>query len=233
MTRSARPLRALAALASLALGALVLYAALSLPPAQAELSAAVDEAMERSGVTHRVTAVLLGFRGWDTCLEVTVLLLAVLGIARADGRPASERTGVDRADRADRAIEPPLAWLVRLAVPALVLGAGHVLLVGSSGPGGAFQAGSLLAAASVLLILAGHGTVQRIPEPARRGLWVAGVGAFVVAGGLALLRGRLLLELPPATAGAWMLGIEVAVTAAIATGLASLFAAARAVGGSR
>lgn len=230
MTRSARPLRALAALASLALGALVLYAVLSLPPAQAGLSAAVDEAMGRSGVTHRVTAVLLGFRGWDTCLEVTVLLLAVLGIARADGRPASERTGVDRADRA---IEPPLAWLVRLAVPALVLGAGHVLLVGSSGPGGAFQAGSLLAAASVLLILAGHGTVQRIPEPARRGLWVAGVGAFVVAGGLALLRGRLLLELPPATAGAWMLGIEVAVTAAIATGLASLFAAARAVAGSR
>lgn len=230
MTRSARPLRALAALASLALGALVLYAVLSLPPAQAELSAAVDEAMERSGVTHRVTAVLLGFRGWDTCLEVTVLLLAVLGIARADGRPAPERASVDRADRA---IEPPLAWLVRLAVPALVLGAGHLLLVGSSGPGGAFQAGSLLAAASVLLILAGHGTVQRIPEPARRGLWVAGVGAFVVAGALALLRGRLLLELPPATAGAWMLGIEVAVTAAIATGLASLFVAARTAGGTR
>lgn len=230
MTRSARPLRALAALASLSLGALVLYAVLSLPPAQAELSAAVDEAMERSGVTHRVTAVLLGFRGWDTCLEVTVLLLAVLGIARADGRPAPERPSVDRPERA---IDPPLAWLVRLAVPALVLGAGHVLLVGSSGPGGAFQAGSLLAAASVLLILAGHGTVQRIPEPARRGLWVAGVGALVVAGALALLRGRLLLELAPATAGAWMLGIEVAVTAAIATGLASLFVAARTARGTR
>lgn len=230
MTRSARPLRVLAALASLALGALVLYAVLSLPPTPAGLSAAVDEAMERSGVTHRVTAVLLGFRGWDTCLEVTVLLLAVLGIARADGRPASDRSSVDRADRA---VEPPLAWLVRLAVPALVLGAGHVLLSGSSGPGGAFQAGSLLAAASVLLILAGHGTVRRLPGPARRGLWVAGVGAFVVAGALTLLRGRLLFELPPAIAGAWMLGIELAVTAAIATGLASLFAAARAAGGSR
>lgn len=230
MRRSARPLRALAALASLALGALVLYAALSLPPPQADLSAAVDEAMERSGVTHRVTAVLLGFRGWDTCLEVTVLLLAVLGVARADGRPSSERSSVDRADRA---VELPLAWLVRLAVPALVLGAGHVLLVGSSGPGGAFQAGSLLAAASVLLTLAGHGTVQRLPEPARRGLWVAGVGAFVVAGALTLLRGGLLLELPQATSGAWMLGIEVAVTAAIATGLASLFVAARAAGGTR
>lgn len=230
MTRSARPLRALAALASLALGALVLHAALSLPPAPTEISSAVDEAMERSGVTHRVTAVLLGFRGWDTCLEVTVLLLAVLGIARADGRPASERSAVDRADRA---VEPPLDWLVRLAVPALVLGAGHVLLVGSSGPGGAFQAGSLLAAASVLLTLAGHGTVQRLPESVRRGLWVAGVGAFVVTGALTLVRGRLLLELPPSTAGAWMLGIEVAVTASIATGLASLFVAARAAGGTR
>lgn len=230
MTRSARPLRVLAVLASLTLGALILYAVFSLPPPQAELAAAVDEAMERSGVTHRVTAVLLGFRGWDTCLEVTVLLLAVLGIARADGRPAPEHPG---ADRADRAIELPLAWLVRLAVPALVLGAGHVLLVGSSGPGGAFQAGSLLAAASVLLNLVGHGPVQRLPEPARRGLWVAGVSAFVVAGALTLLRGRLLLELLPGTAGAWMLAIELAVTAAIATGLASLFVAARTAGRTR
>lgn len=181
--------------------------------------------MGQSGVTHRVTAVLLGFRGWDTCLEVAVLLLAVLGVARADERSAWARPSMHRA------IEPPLAWLVRLVVPALVLGAGHILLVGSSGPGGAFQAGSLLAAAAVLLTLGGHDTVQRVPEVWRRGLWIAGVGAFVLAGALTLLRGRLLLELSPSTAGPWMLGIEVGVTAAIATGLASLFIAARAAGG--
>ena len=219
-----RPLRALAAAGSLAVGALVVSAIVSLPPPRGELATAVEDAIGQSGVTHRVTAVLLGFRGWDTCLEVAVLLLAVLGVARADERLATARPDLHRA------IEPPLAWLVRLVVPALVLGAGHILLVGSSGPGGAFQAGSLLAAAAVLLTLGGHDPVHRLPEVWLRGLWIAGVGAFVLAGALTLLGGRLLLELSPGTAGTWMLGIEVAVTAAIATGLASLFIAARAAG---
>ncbi len=35
--------------------------------------------MDRSGVTHPVTAVLLNFRGYDTLLEVAVLLIALVG----------------------------------------------------------------------------------------------------------------------------------------------------------
>jgi multisubunit Na+/H+ antiporter MnhB subunit len=225
VSRHTRSLRALAAVASATLGALVLYAVFSLPPPHTELAAAVDDAMGRSGVTHRVTAVLLGFRGWDTCLEVGVLLLAVLGVTRADARFSAARPSVDPF------VEPPLAWLVRLVVPALVLGAGHILLVGTSGPGGAFQAGSLLAAAGVLLTLGGHDVLRRLPAAWLRGFWVAGLGVFVLTGALTLLRGRLLLELDTDTAAAWMVAIELGVMGAVATGLAWLFLAARDAGG--
>jgi multisubunit Na+/H+ antiporter MnhB subunit len=223
--RSGRSLRALGALASVALGALLVFAVVSLPPPHAELANAVEQATDRAGVRHEVTAVLLGFRGWDTCLEIAVLLLAVVGIT-GSGEPRK----VDGVE-SESAVELPLTWLVRIVVPALILGAGHLLLLGASAPGGAFQAGSLLAAAAVLLIFGGHRPHRRVPDTLLRSLWIAGVGAFLLAGALSLFGGRLLLELPAETAGVWMLGIEAGVTAAIATGLASLFVAARAAEG--
>ncbi|MCX4194600.1 Na(+)/H(+) antiporter subunit B [Methylobacterium organophilum] len=111
---------------------------------QPGLPAQIDASLAQSGVEHPVTAVLLNFRAWDTLLELAVLLLALLG-ARQLGTLQPQLS------------EPwPLlrAWARTLA-PLLVLAGGYVLWRGAASPGGAFQAGALLASGIVLLRLAG------------------------------------------------------------------------------
>ena len=93
-----------------------------------------------SGVTNPVTAVLLNFRAYDTLLELAVLLAALLGIfALGPARPGFKEGG------------PVLDGLIRWLVPLLVVTGGYLLWVGAHAPGGAFQAGALLAAAAVLM----------------------------------------------------------------------------------
>ena len=55
----------------------------------AGLGEQVAARMPESGVRSPVTAVLLNFRGYDTFLEMLVLLLAVLGVRSAAPLPAS------------------------------------------------------------------------------------------------------------------------------------------------
>ena len=62
------------------LGLALVWAILELPPPRVHLPGQVLTQLEASGVTHPVTAVLLNFRGYDTLLEVVVLLLALLGV---------------------------------------------------------------------------------------------------------------------------------------------------------
>ncbi|MDF1529204.1 MAG: DUF4040 domain-containing protein, partial [Sedimenticola sp.] len=56
------------------------YALLSLPEIADGLTLNVKEKMAQSGVKNPVTAVLLNFRGYDTLLEMVVLLLALLSV---------------------------------------------------------------------------------------------------------------------------------------------------------
>lgn len=106
------------------------------------LPARVAEEMPQSGVTHPVTAVLLNFRSWDTFLELAVLLVALLA-ARTALRPTV-------AQRQPWTVL--LAWSRSLA-PLLIVVGGFVLWRGATAPGGAFQAGALLAAGAVMLRL--------------------------------------------------------------------------------
>ena len=64
------------------------WAILDLPAPGRALPAALAAHMDASGVEHPVTAVLLNFRGYDTLLEVAVLLLALLGMWAARGTEA-------------------------------------------------------------------------------------------------------------------------------------------------
>src|SRR5690242_11443125 len=77
MNRSARA----AVMVSAAGSAVVLIAAMvEMPSPEVRLPEMVTAKMKQSGVEHPVTAVLLNFRGYDTLLEVAVLLLALLGV---------------------------------------------------------------------------------------------------------------------------------------------------------
>lgn len=169
-----------------------------------------------SGVSNPVTAVLLNFRGYDTLLELAVLLAALLGILAL----GPERGGYAPAG-------PVLAGLARWLVPVLILTGGYLLWVGAHAPGGAFQAGAGLAAAGVILRLAGYRTAGLPQGLALRALSLAGVAVFLAVGLALLVAGRPFLGFPPAWAGTLILVIESAATLAIGATLALAFIGGR------
>jgi multisubunit Na+/H+ antiporter MnhB subunit len=116
----------------LALAAGLGYAVLSLPDQAQGLQGAVADQLKKSGVSNPVTAVLLNFRGYDTLLEMVVLLLALLGVWSLGAQPAV-------CTESDPG--PVLDTLTRLLVPVLVLVATYLLWAGAHAPGGHFRLG--------------------------------------------------------------------------------------------
>jgi len=193
------------------------YAILNLPSHAVGLSLQVAENIEASGVSNPVTAVLLNFRAYDTLLEMAVLLLAVLGIWSLAVVPESRES------------EPGavLDMLSRLLVPLLILVSGYLLWVGGHAAGGAFQAGSVLAAAGVLLLLTGWRPSARFAGWPLRFSLILGLAIFVIVAVLMLLLGESFLELPLLHASALILMIEAAAALSIGITLASLFLGSR------
>ena len=123
--------------------AVVLLRALwALPAVPLHLGDAVAGKMDQSGVSHPLTAVLLNFRGYDTLLEIGVLLMAGLAALAVSGKADA----TPRAELLDRPavllglmrVLVPVTWRARLAlclgflvfllVSALVMGHGRELL---------------------------------------------------------------------------------------------------------
>lgn len=209
-----RGLAAIVVLLAAALGAALGAAMLGLPAFAVRLPGAVAANLADSGVEHPVTAVLLNFRGYDTLLEVAVLLLALVGVlalARPHAAPAAPA-------------HPVLLTLARLLAPLMVLVAGYLLWIGAYAPGGAFQAGAVLAAAGVLLRLAGLLPGWAEPGLMLRSGLVLGLVVFVAVAA-ALLGDGSLLQYPPAAASALILLIEAGLTLSIGLTLAGLYLA--------
>jgi len=204
-------------LLALVLLAVVGAAALSLP-APGGLTAEALGALPRSGVTNPVTAALLNYRGYDTLLEVAVLLLAVIAVWSLD---------VAWTGGADLERSPMLAMLLRLVLPILVVAAGYLLWIGAFAPGGAFQGGALLAGGGVLALLGGLGKRLARHERALRAGLAAGLLVFAgVAGGTLGVTGEL-VGYPEASAKWWILLIESAALVSIGLTLASLYLGGR------
>lgn len=209
--------RLVVAAAGTALAAGLFLAVLAAPLAALRLPALVGDRLAQSGVTHPVTAVLLNFRGYDTLLEVAVLLAALLGmLALAPARPGRA------AGLPAMPVEPVLALLARGLVPLMILVAGYLLWAGAHRPGGAFQAAAVLAAAAVLLHLAGLLPAWHSPGGLLR-LGLAGAFLVFLAVAAALLAQGRLLQFPPAWAGALILLIEAGLTLSLGLLLAGLF----------
>jgi len=200
------------------------YVVLSLPTQAPGLSEHVTTNLVHSGVSNPVTAVLLNFRGYDTMLEMGVLLMALFGVWSLGGIPEQSKS------------PPPglvLDMLARLLIPLLILVAGYLLWVGARAPGGAFQAGAVLASVGVLVLLAGWRPGTRFSRLPLRIALVTGFGMFVAVGMVLILVGRRLLEYPPPFAGALVLLIEAAATLSVGITLAALFLGGRPEAGSR
>lgn len=210
-----KALPALIVLLAMALALVLGWAMLDLPPHALRLPTEVAANIADSGVEHPVTAVLLNFRGYDTLLEVAVLLLALFGVL-ALAQP--------HAARAAAPAHPLLQALARLLAPLMVLVAGYLLWVGAIAPGGAFQAGAVLAAAGVLLRLAGLLPSWAAPGRLLRGGLALGLLVFVAVA-LGVLGQGSLLQYPPALAGGLILLIEAGLTLSIGLTLAGLYLA--------
>lgn len=208
--------RILLGLLTLAFGVAVGFAMLAVLSPSAGLATRVGAHLAASGVPHPVTAVLLNFRGYDTLLEVAVLVLALLGVL-------SVRTGPSVADET-AAPSPLLAALARGLLPPMLLVAAYLLWRGVNAPGGAFQAAAVLAGALVLARLA-----QLVPVPrfglALRLAVLFGFTVFLSVAVVAMHRGAL-LEYPRDAAGTLILLVEACLTLSIALILALLFASA-------
>lgn len=175
------------------------------------LPAMVSERLAASGVGHPVTAVLLNFRAWDTLLEIAVLLIALLGVKvlKPTHTPAP------------RPWPLLLAWGKTLAPIAVVVG-GYLLWSGSEHPGGAFQAGALLAAGAVMLRLNHVLPPLRWSNPAVRLAILAGVMVFLGTAAVTAFLGNGWLHYPEQVSETIIVAIESVATLSIATALTLL-----------
>ena len=199
-----------------ALGMALCGAMLDLPEQAVTLPAEVGKHLGASGVSHRVTAVLLNFRGYDTLLEIAVLLLALFGVLAV---------GVIeplRGKRKPGALEPMLGSLASMLAPLVVLAAAYLLWAGSHQAGGAFQAGAVLAAGAVLLFLAGLLAPWPDPGAGLRFALAAGLLLFLLVAALTLGHARL-LDYPARAAAALIVAIETGLSITLALILSGLF----------
>lgn len=215
------PARIFAVLLTLGVAGILFRAVDGLSEEPGGLTEVVAERVDESGVHYPVTAVLLNFRAYDTFLEVGVLLLAVLGVL-AVRRADDLRSARDMPDSRLHD-DPMLEWLVRLLAPVMVLAGGYLLWLGTSAPGGAFHAGAMLAAAGVILRMAGHPSIASAHVGVLRVALLVGLIAFLITAFGTLLFGGALFELPETGTGLVILSIELALTISIACTLAALF----------
>ncbi len=180
------------------------------------LARQVDASLTASGVSSRVTAVLLNFRVYDTLLECFILLLGVMVVW-------SLRSAVTTESR-QPAAGAILASLERLLLPLMILVAGYLLWAGSSQAGGAFQAGAILGGAGVLLLLDSSPFLDILPRRAL--VWGITLAPlfFLAVGVAALTLGRPFFTYRFQEASLVIVALEVAAAFSIGLCLATLFA---------
>lgn len=178
----------------------------------------IQAALSRSGVENPVTAVILNFRAYDTFLEIGVMFLVVIAAhALAASGPACARLYRHPPSRV-------LVMFLQVLVPFMVVAACYLLWAGGHAPGGAFQAGAILAAAGILMLLCGVPLNLSMESPWGRFALAVGFLGFLALGVVTMGEGKSFLEYPSEAVKYFILGIELMATVSIAVILLSLFA---------
>jgi multicomponent Na+:H+ antiporter subunit B len=133
------------------------------------------------GAANVVTAVLLGYRGFDTLGELSILFAAATAVGLVLGHR-----------RSDAPRDPPGGFILRagsqLLFPLLLVVGLYVVAHGHLTPGGGFQGGVILAAAFFLAVLAdparglGQGAVSLVEGLAGAAFILIGLWALVEDG---------------------------------------------------
>jgi len=191
-----------------------------------DLAVDLAKGIPQSGVTHPITAVLLQFRSYDTLLEIAVLLVAVV-VALALRDPQGAHSAAPESVMVDSVITTPvLASLTLMLLPLMIMTAVYLLWAGAFQPGGAFQAGAVLAALGILWRVSGRRIGPFATNRWQHVALLSGFAAFLAAATSTLLFGRPLLAWPFSYAGLIIVAIETVLTVSIGISLLGLFASA-------
>lgn len=197
---------------------LIGWASLAIAPGDTTAGTLARHSLADTGVGNPVTGVLLIFRGYDTLLEMAVLLLAFLG-----ARAISQKRDLAPDSQTPVPEVALVGALLGLVVPMTLLVGIYLLRAGGHAPGGAFQAGAVLAAGAVLLGLTGRLVPVNHTPLAQRLILILGLVTFSVFGLIMMMTGSAMLALP----GTWAIYlIETVLMISIALPLALLFAQA-------
>ncbi|MDQ2070690.1 hydrogenase subunit MbhD domain-containing protein [Natronospira bacteriovora] len=167
-----------------------------------------------------VTSVLLDYRAYDTLLEMVVLLLAIIG-----ARILLHQMTLPPLHPPREQDPPMVAPLLRAVTPLMLATGLYLFWAGSHSPGGAFQAGALLAALGVMYRLTGRLQPCNDTAPILRFMLIIGLGLFSLFAVLALFWSDAPLTYPDVLAYEIVLAIEFALTVSIATTLILMFSA--------
>jgi multicomponent Na+:H+ antiporter subunit A len=195
--------KVLVAAASGAFGFVVVWGALSQPPAGQSVAEELTRLTPEAHAKNVVTATLADFRGLDTLGEITVVALVLLGVATLLGGLAPERNGGPDGGRsaAIPAARVVVRGIARLLYLPTFLVAAALLVKGFVETGDGFSAG-VVAALGVLLRYLAFGYERTKVLPAvRHSLAVAFCGLLLALGVAAapLLFGEApLTHYPPA-----------------------------------
>jgi multicomponent Na+:H+ antiporter subunit B len=143
----------------------------------------IKKGVEETGAINIVTSVVVGYRGFDTLGEVTVLFTAAIGLGAV--------IGIYRKKKVNRKVEP--ASLVvntgcRFLFPIVLLVGTYIFIHGHLTPGGGFQGGAIIASAFLLMYLGCKG--KRINENVSKVVEVMGGLAFIILGIVGLIIGK-------------------------------------------
>ena len=109
------------------------------------------------GAPNLVTAVVVTYRGLDTLGEVTVLFISAAGV----GLMLRRRQQVAAEEEDKKPASEIVVTAAQLLLPMVFLFGVYVFVNGHLSPGGGFQGGAIIAAGSLLLLLALPGAELR------------------------------------------------------------------------
>lgn len=196
------------------------YAVLTFASPAPTLAPVASEALGATGLGNPVTAVLLAYRALDTLLEKVVVLLALIGVWSL--APDGLWGGAPEVRPAD--VPGPLAWLARILPPFGVVIGVYMFWVGADAPGGTFQAGTVLAAMWLLVMMAGLYPPPDTARPLLRLVLMGGPALFLAIAFLGFAFADGFLSYPQGLAKPFIVAIEAALTLSVAAALAMLVA---------
>ncbi|KQI70716.1 MULTISPECIES: MnhB domain-containing protein [Rhodobacterales] len=210
-------LRAGALVACAGFAALVGAAVLSVAPSD-DLGGPIAALMPSLGIENPVTGVLLAFRAYDTLLETFVLLgalVAVWSLAPGTAWPHPPAT-LALTEREGHGVA---AAFGRLLLPLALVMAAYLVWTGSDLPGGAFQAGTVLAGGLIIAVIGGAVLWPRGDNRLLRVALVLGPAVFLTIGLAGIALGRFLFY-PPGFEKALIVAIEYSLALSIGVTLA-------------